>query len=74
MTEGDVEHAKTVAPFVHINKNVNDAPDSLEIGTPAKGGAMKVYGDFNKPDEFKKKIDNAAQCRKYAQAAIEVKL
>ena len=41
-------------------------PDSLEIGTPAKGGAIKVYGDFNDKEIFQKKIDNALELRTYA--------
>jgi len=56
----------------HEHKHINDNPDSLEIGTPSKGGAVKIYGDFNKPDEFKKKIDEAKEVRKYAQANIAV--
>ena len=45
-------------------------PDSLEIGTPAKGGAIKVYGDFNDKDTFQKKIDNAIELRTYANEKI----
>ena len=40
-------------------------PDSIEIGTPSKGGALKVYGDFINPDAFKLKIDNAIEVRNY---------
>ena len=68
------DHAKTVAPFIHLSKTVNDAPDSLEIGTPSKGGTIKVYGDFNKPEEFKKKIVSALEVRHYANAQINVQL
>lgn len=56
-------------PIIHLNKN--DSPDSLEIGTPAKGGAIKVYGNFNDLDDFKAKIDNAVEARKYAQTKLE---
>ena len=45
-------------------------PDSLEIGTPAKGGAIKVYGDFSNKDEFQKKIDNAVELRNYANQKL----
>ena len=41
-------------------------PDSLEIGTPAKGGAIKIYGDFNDKDTFQRKIDNALELKNYA--------
>ena len=44
-------------------KVINENPDSLEIGTPSKGGAIKVYGDFNKPEEFEKKLINAKAIR-----------
>src|SRR3990167_11200625 len=46
-----------------IHKNINENPDSLEIGTPGKLGAIKCYGDFNKPDEFLEKIKNAKKVR-----------
>jgi len=48
----------------------NDSPDSIEIGTPAKGGAVKIYGDFNNKEAFEKKIDIAKEIREYAQAKI----
>lgn len=41
-------------------------PDSIEVGTPAKGGAFKVYFDASKPDETKVRIDNAAKALAYA--------
>lgn len=40
-------------------------PDSIEIGTPSKGGSIKVYGDFFSPEAFKVKIDNAIEIRAY---------
>jgi hypothetical protein len=57
-----------------INKIVNDAPDSIEIGTPSKGGATKVYGNFSKLEEFKTKIDNAAEVKAYAQAKLQINI
>jgi hypothetical protein len=59
---------------VSVHKQVNDNPDSIEIGTPSKGGAIKVYGDFSKPEEFKKKISQAVEVRQYANAKLEVKI
>lgn len=47
---------------IHISEN----PDSLEIGTPGKGGAIKVYGNFSDPDGFREKIQNAYELRKHA--------
>ena len=48
-------------------KHIYDNPDSIEIGTPSKGGAIKVYGNFAEIDAFKRKIDNAVIVRNYAQ-------
>jgi hypothetical protein len=45
-------------------------PDSLEIGTPSKGGAIKVYCDFFNPDAAKAKVDNAILVRDYANRKI----
>jgi len=56
----------------HTHLHHNDNPDSLEIGTPSKGGAVKIYGDYSKPKEFQAKIDNAKAVRAYAQAQLVV--
>lgn len=45
----------------NTTKIIHQEPDSIELGTPAKGGAIKVYGDFNKPVEFEAKIEKALQ-------------
>jgi len=55
-----------------ISRHVNDNPDSLEIGTPSKGGAIKVYHNFNDPEGFKAKIQNAKDVRDFANALLEV--
>ena len=55
-----------------IQKIVNENPDSIEIGTPSKGGAIKVYGNFDDEVAFKKKIDAAKVVKDYAQANIAV--
>ena len=50
-----------------IVKKIIEGPvfqDSIEIGTPGKGGAIKVYGDFSQPDEFEKRIRDAVRLRK----------
>jgi len=49
-----------------IVKKIIEGPafqDSIEIGTPGKGGAIKVYGDFSLPEEFEKKIRDAVHLR-----------
>ncbi len=44
--------------------------DSLEIGTPGKGGTVKVYGSFDDPEAFKAKLDVAFDLRRYAQVKV----
>ena len=44
--------------------------DSIEIGTPSKGGAIKVYCDFINPDLCKTKINNAIEVRNYTNAKL----
>ena len=55
-----------------IHKNINENADSFEIGTPGKSGCIKIYGSYDKPEEFKKKIDIAKEVREYANANISV--
>ena len=57
-----------------IHKQVTENPDSIEIGTPSKGGAIKIYGNFADEESFKKKIDAAKKVREYAQANIAVNI
>lgn len=45
-------------------------PDSLEIGTPGKGGAIKVYGNYANKEAFKEKILNAFEMREFANTKI----
>ena len=58
----------------HQMNHVNENSDSIEIGTPGKGGAIKVYFDSNKPKEAKARIDNALEVRNYANAKIAVNI
>ena len=57
-----------------IQKVINDNPDSLEIGTPSKGGAIKIYGNFADEESFKKKIDAAKKVKEYANANLAVNI
>ena len=50
----------------HCHYHYSVDPDSLEIGTPGKGGAVKVYGDFRNPDGFRAKIKAAYALKQYA--------
>ena len=45
--------------------------DSIEIGTPGKGGAVKVYGDFGQPEEFEKRIRDAVRLRRMTVDLLE---
>ena len=57
-----------------IQKHVTENPDSIEMGTPSKGGSVKIYGNFNDEEAFNKKIDAAKKVREYAQANIAVNI
>jgi len=50
-----------------IVKKIIEGPvfqDSIEIGTPGKGGAIKIYGDFADPAGFEARIHEAVRLRK----------
>lgn len=53
-----------------MDKAINENPDSLEIGTPAKGGAIKIYGNFDNKEAFKSKVDKAIEVREYANSKL----
>ena len=57
-----------------IQKHITENPDSIEIGTPSKGGAIKIYGNFADEEAFKKKIDVAKEVKKYAEANIGINI
>jgi len=57
-----------------IVKKIIEGPafqDSIEIGTPGKGGAIKVYGDFGHAGEFEKRIRDAVRLRKMTVELME---
>lgn len=56
-----------------ITKVINERPDSLEMGTPSKGGSLKVYFNANNLEESKKLVDNAIAIREYAKAQVELR-
>jgi len=53
---------------ITVKKILEGSPfqDSIEIGTPGKGGAIKVYGDFADPSGFEVRIREAVRLRKTA--------
>jgi hypothetical protein len=40
-------------------------PDSITLGTPGKGGEIKVYFDSGDLTEAQKRVDNAVQVRQH---------
>ncbi len=54
-----------------IHRHIDAQKDSVEIGTPGKGGAVKVYGDFANPEDFMRRIDAACMVRAFAQRKME---
>jgi len=50
---------------------VETNPDSLEFGSPVKGGGtVKIYSNYDREAEFKAKIDRAIRVRMYTQDAV----
>ena len=45
--------------------------DSIEIGTPGKGVAVKIYGDFGNPAGFEARIREAVRLRKLTGDLLE---
>ena len=54
--------------LITVKKILEGSPfqDSIEIGTPGKGGAIKIYGDFADPAGFEARIHEAVRLRKMA--------
>ena len=51
-----------------IHRHVNDRPDSITIGTPSKGGEVKIYINAKAPvAETNALIDAAFAARLYAK-------
>jgi hypothetical protein len=61
---------KEMLELEKVKLNVERRKDSIEIGTPSKGGALKVYYDSSNPEEGKGLIDNAIEVRRYAQEKL----
>lgn len=50
----------------HIHENKENRPDSIEIGTPGKGGVVKLYCDFLDKADTEQRIRNAMAMRELA--------
>lgn len=46
-------------------------PDSLELGTPSKGGSLKIYFDSGDPVDAERRIREAFRLREIAQSLAE---
>lgn len=59
--------------IITVKKILEGPPfqDSIEIGTPGKGGAIKVFGDFSDPAGFETRIREAVRLRKMAGDLME---
>jgi len=60
----------TLLDIVSRLAQVETNPDSLEFGSPSKGGVVKIYSNYDREGEFKAKIDRAIRVRMYAQDAV----
>lgn len=56
----------------NVTKNINVDADSIELGSPTKGGKIKIYFDSTDVVTAKKKIDNAKEVLNYANANISI--
>lgn len=70
-TEGRREPVTEQAQEIrHLHKQLDDRKDSIEIGTPGKAGAIKVYGDAGDPAEFARRMGNMVELRKQLNEMI----
>lgn len=79
MTYGNLNAYREVAlggtgdhTITHLHKQ--DGPvlmDSIEVGTPGKGGAVKVYFNSSDVADAKARIMNAMEVRKFAREQVE---
>jgi hypothetical protein len=53
---------------VHFTDHTTDRPDSIEIGTPSKGGTLKVYFDASRPVEADTLVARAIEIHQKAIA------
>lgn len=60
---------ETVELHTHLHRT--EFSDSIDIGAPSRGGAVKVYFNAGNPDEAKQRIKAAIDLRKYAAQEIE---
>jgi hypothetical protein len=52
---------------VHVHRDEDRNTDSIEIGTPGKGGVLKIYLNTDDPEAAMRRIDAGFALRQYAQ-------
>lgn len=63
---------ENVSIIKHIT--VQETPvfqDSIEIGTPGKGGSVKIYFDAGRPDDAERRIRKALELREMTREIVE---
>jgi len=55
-----------------IHKEIKENQDSIAIGSASKDALVKIYGDYTDVNSFKKKIENAAEIKKYAKLKLSM--
>ena len=59
------EETKTTNEIMKKIQEAEERKDSIEMGSPGKGGAVKVYFNSADLEDAKKRIDNSLEARKY---------
>ena len=63
----DCDGQSAAIRHVHVHRQETVNADSIEYGTPSKGGAVKVYLNTADPEAAIKKLDAAFALRQYAE-------
>ena len=72
MNENQFNATREVNKIVVEHRELEKIQDSIEIGTPSKGGAIKCYMDFNDVEGSKIKIERAVKLKEYFNEQLGV--
>lgn len=64
-----MECEDSVSTVIYMHQQ--DRPDSIEIGTPGKRGALKVYFNASRPEEAEQLIRNAYEALERGRELME---
>ena len=56
---------------LHTHRDEDRNTDSIEIGTPSKGGVLKVYVNTDDPEAAVRRVETGFSLRQYAQDLAE---